>query len=376
MNVRSSILMLCIAFSCTSANAGKVIIGGDDLPLHGFHNLGAGTNHQGWLYIEKALTDMFAAGCITRINDGTIAALGVTNSTVTGGADAGAAIHYAAQELSPPRTVTYVEGAATINTYLAGVASGANNPAVIWIASNYDISNDLDNAETDALTANASTLANFVNTGGALMAHTEAQYPGGNPWLGTVIPGLTEVVNVCNITGAMLTPAGTAAFPGLLNSDITAGPCHSTFINIGSLTVLALDGLGRNFIIGGDCGTVIGPCTPTSTLTINTGWEQGQGILSPEGDVDNEWVVVSDPSVFLTTEPRPAFTIPPYYPAWAPPQASSRWISSFPTADNDVNGHYVFEYRFCLETFFGAGLDVSLRADDQASVYLNGNFMG
>ena len=256
MNYRASVLVACLVCLSTTALAGKVIIGGDDLPLHGSYS--AGANQKGWLYIEKALTSMFQSGCITRPNDGTIAALGVVDATTTC-CDAGAAIHYAAQELSPPRTVTYVEGAAAINAYLAGVASGSNTPAVIWIAQNYDIANDLDNLETDALTANASTLASFVNSGGALMAHTEAGYPGGNPWLADIIPGLTETAG-CQSFGATLTPAGTAAFPGLTNADIndTAGPCHSTFAGIGNLQVLATDGQGGNYIIGGDCSTVIG----------------------------------------------------------------------------------------------------------------------
>jgi len=60
----------------------------------------------------------------------------------------------------------------------------------------------------------------------------------------------------------MLTAAGIAAFPGLTNADITAGPCHSHFEgSLGSLVVLALDGATppRNFIIGGGSGTIITP---------------------------------------------------------------------------------------------------------------------
>jgi hypothetical protein len=250
-------VMLLVA-SVRLAGAGPVIIGGDDLTRHGFRSAG-GMNQQGWLYIEKALTRMAQTGCITRVNDGGIAALGVTDSSVTTGGDAGAAIHYAAGALGIP--VEYVEGATNIATYLSQVGTGVKQPAIIWIASNYDLTNDLDNAETAALAANVATLASFVNSGGGLMAHTEASYPGGNPWLAAIVPGLAEVPNQCNAIGASLTLAGFTAFPGLTNGDIdsTAGPCHSSFIGVPpSLSVLAFDGGAYNYIIGGGCNTTLG----------------------------------------------------------------------------------------------------------------------
>ena len=91
-------------------------------------------------------------------------------------------------------------------------------------------------------------------------------------WLSALLPGITEVQG-CNATGATLTAAGQAAFPGLSNNNINAnaGPCHSTFTgNFGGLQTLALDGAGRNYIIGGGGGTIIQcgqpgqpPCPPT-----------------------------------------------------------------------------------------------------------------
>jgi hypothetical protein len=53
--------------------------------------------------------------------------------------------------------------------------------------------------------------------------------------------------------------AGQAAFPGLTNADVDAGPCHSTFSgNLGGLQVLATESGGLNVIIGGGAGTTIG----------------------------------------------------------------------------------------------------------------------
>src|SRR5689334_8307594 len=90
------------------------------------------------------------------------------------------------------------------------------------------------------------------------------------------------------------------------------------------------------------------PCDSTSALVINTGWDQSTGSEIASGQADNEWVVMSDPDAG-TTEPRPAFSIPPYNVnvSWAPAAANSRWVSSYPTSVDDLNGHYVYDYDFC-----------------------------
>ncbi len=253
--------------------AGPVILGGDDLPLHGY-NIGSG-NNQGWLYIEKALTKMFQSGCITRPNDGSIAALGVSDpggSPPTGqfpgsGGDGGSAIHFAGN-VALGKTINYYNGATgpgSVTQFFADLAANTAKPAMIWICSGYgDLGNEVQLAELQVINANALALANFVNTGGGLMAHTALQdfsnFPATyNQWLPTLIPGLNEV-SLCNSSGATLTAAGIAAFPGLSNSDIdgTAGPCHTHFQGpIGPLQVLVYDGDSppNMYIIGGDCGT-------------------------------------------------------------------------------------------------------------------------
>lgn len=252
-------------------SAGPVILGGDDLPDHGSRTP-AGVNLQGWLYIQKALDNILnTPGNITRSgNDGSIAALG--SSSVAGCPPAcptnntGAAVRSAAAVLG--KTINFHDGVAAINTFFANLASGTVNPAMIWLAgSDVDAANNLDVAEGAALTANASAIAGFVNSGGGLMSHggddgavpIQAAYG----WLAALIPGLV-VNDGCNSLGAILTPAGQSAFPGLSNSDIdrTSGPCHNHFTgNLGSLSVLAQDGATprRNFIIGGGAGTIIAP---------------------------------------------------------------------------------------------------------------------
>lgn len=234
------------------AHGGPIILGGDDLTDHG--SVSGGVNLQGWLYIQKAIDNILnPASNITRPgNNGRIAALGSLSSSATC-CDAGAAIGSAAAVLG--KLVDYYDGATAINQFFTDLGSGAANPAMLWIAGT-GASNDLDASEGAALTAQATAIANFVNSGGGLMAHGSGVNAYG--WLSAVVPGLTNVSG-CNEVGAALTPAGQAAFPGLSNADITAGPCHSNFQgSLGSLQVLALDGNGLNFIIGGGTGSILG----------------------------------------------------------------------------------------------------------------------
>jgi len=258
-----------VACTVSTADAGAVIMGGDDLTDHG--SVSGGVNMQGWLYIQKAVDNILnLPGNVTRPgNDGSIAALGSAPSSVTSGGDAGAAIGSAAAVLG--KTVNYYDGDTAINQFFSDLASGAVKPAMLWLAGT-GAENDLDSAEGAALTANAAAIAAFVNSGGGLMAHGSGEDAYG--WLSAVLPGVSNV-DGCEEDGAELTPAGTAAFPGLSNSDIdgNAGPCHSHFEgSLGSLEVLALDGGDPrlNFIIGGGAGTRIGTGASAPALSEST----------------------------------------------------------------------------------------------------------
>lgn len=238
---------------CGTAGAGPVILGGDDLTDHGSRN-SSGANLEGWLYIEKAVSNILSsqtrAGALTH----DIVALGsAANPTFTGG-NAGGAIGSAANVLG--KTVLFVDGAAAIESFFADLAAGIVNPGMLWIAGTGAV-NDLVASEGTALTNNANAINDFGASGGGIMAHGSGATAYG--WLGALLPGLTEV-NGCTASGATLTAAGQAAFPGLSNNDVNsnAGPCHSHFTgNFGGLTTLAFDGDQRSYIIGGGAGTVI-----------------------------------------------------------------------------------------------------------------------
>lgn len=232
------------------AQAGPVILGGDDLTDHGY--IRDGRLYEGWLYIQKALTNLLGTATIT---DSTvdIAVLGAADSEATSG-NAGAAVHHAAA-LSR-WTVSYYDGATAIGNFFTALAGGTVTPTVMWLAGT-GAANDLDSSEGASLTANALAINSFVAAGGGLMAHGSGGDAYG--WLSALLPGISEVSG-CSSSGATLTAAGQAAFPGLSNSDVdaNAGPCHSHFTgNFGGLTTLAFDGQQRSYIIGGGASTII-----------------------------------------------------------------------------------------------------------------------
>jgi hypothetical protein len=255
----SVLVFLTTFLSVSYAFGGPVILGGDDLDDHGSFN---GTvNVQGWLYIQTALQTLLATSTRPGATPNTVAALGSADDGAAFNSGGGA-IKSAAAQLSPPATVTYYDGAAAITQFFDDLASGATNPAVIWIPGN-DVGNDIDAAEGAVLTSHAIAIKNYINSGGGLMSHTGG--PNVYGWLTVLLPGIVND-QICNSTGATLTPAGIATLPGLSISDIdiNAGPCHSSFSgSLGVLQVLATDGDGLNFIIGGGPGTLFPAPIPT-----------------------------------------------------------------------------------------------------------------
>jgi len=289
-----------------AAAGGPVILGGDDLTDHGFRDTSTNTNQDGWLYLEKAIENVLPA--VTRAgNDGSIAALGSSDSTDTFGFNAGAAMHWAALDAGTGVSVTYYDGATAINGFFTALAAGTVDPAIIWISGDGAM-NDLSDsggAEAAALTANATSIGDFVNSGGGLISHG-SEYG----WLSALLPGATVVFGG-NFGDLYLTTTGQTAFPGLTNDDINAGPWHNHFEgNLGGLGVLAAsnvvdDNLGADapVIIGGAAVTLPGSITldpatatnPTGTdHTVTATVRDSAGVLLPGATVTFE--VISGPN--------------------------------------------------------------------------------
>lgn len=113
----------------------------------------------------------------------------------------------------------------------------------------------------------------------------------------------------------------------------------------------------------------------TDTLWVNTGWNHATTSLDPIGAQTIYWTVVSDPSA-NTTEPRPASVITKH-PAWCNPLPNTQWLSSYPSANNDTNGTYIFDDTVCISPEVQkAQIHLELFADDYARVYFNGVQIG
>ncbi len=213
---------------------GPVILGGDDLTAHGNINVGTGASEVGWLYMEKAVANIKPN--VRRGNDNTIAAFGSMDPGTPGPTsnNAGAGIRNAA--VKNGMGVNFFDDAAGIAAGMAAIANGSYRPAIIWIAgddANNDLSDGPDGGCTDndpattlegeALVNNAGVINTFVNGGGGLFSHGTCY-----PWLSVLVPGL-ETVNSGADEDLYLTPEGIAAFPGLTNDDVNAGPWHNHF---------------------------------------------------------------------------------------------------------------------------------------------------
>ncbi len=235
----------------SSAFAGPIILGGDDLNEHG--NAVGGVNLLGWQYIERALDAMEAQVTLTPPGGFTVDIVELGEPT---GGDP--ALNSAAAALGLT-TVGY-SGAAGINQFFADLASGAVRPKIIYSPGNDYGQASIDAAESGALAANAAAIEAFVAAGGGLFSHGGANTTVYS-YLTALLPGIV-MSTACN-QPVTLTATGAASFPTLTNADVNAGPCHGTFSgNLGGLQILAVDALQRAMIIGGVGGSIVTPPPP------------------------------------------------------------------------------------------------------------------
>jgi hypothetical protein len=135
------------------------------------------------------------------------------------------------------------------------------------------VSGGLSSAERDAISAQAGELNSYVGAGGGLFSQAN-----GFGFLGAL--GLGVTVSSESQTGIELTAAGQSAFPGLSNSDLSAGPYHSVFQNVGAIPVLGLSTSTDNIvIIGSNTGSIIDPGDPTGVPEPMTSALLGVGLL-------------------------------------------------------------------------------------------------
>lgn len=114
-------------------------------------------------------------------------------------------------------------------------------------------------------------------------------------------------------------------------------------------------------------------CCPPADLSksVDSGVYDNGGGLIPVSMDDDTWTVTCEPAPGGTL-PRPATVINPH-PAWLT-IPGTQWVSA---AQYGPNGWYCYEYCFCLDPRFkNPILNLDLRADDYAEVYLNGVLVG
>ncbi|MFQ5410786.1 MAG: dockerin type I domain-containing protein [Phycisphaerae bacterium] len=111
-------------------------------------------------------------------------------------------------------------------------------------------------------------------------------------------------------------------------------------------------------------------CPPRDLLDSADSGVDDVGNLIPVGNDDADWQVTVDPSGGIV--PRPATVITPNS-AWLT-IPGTQWISAAATGPN---GFYTYKHTFCLDPRFKNPLMIlDLRADDNATVWLNGNLIG
>ncbi|MBL4583219.1 MAG: PEP-CTERM sorting domain-containing protein [Pseudomonadales bacterium] len=247
-NLTKALGVLALGIGISSqAVAGPFILDLTDADDHGGFN---GTdNVDGWLYMQRVLENL---------------APGVTNSNTTvvqlGGTNAAYASSFNESSLAGGGGWSFVtiDGVADLTSFFDGSAAfNIGNAGILQIGSGFHVGGGITSAEIAVLNTFATGIDNFLGGGGGL--HSQAEGGAGQyGWLSTLLPGLT--FNGSSGSGLTLTGAGTAAFPGLTNADLSAGPYHGRWISgLGGLTTLFTNSTDVAVGIGSAGGSITNP---------------------------------------------------------------------------------------------------------------------
>lgn len=242
------------------ALAGPFILSGTDSDDHGF--VFAGANQDGWLFMQKALENL--APSVTNGNK----VVTILGSTSNAGTAANSAFNLS--NLVGSGWTVQTISTANFATFF-GAGGGLANSGILMMDSGLNTSGGIDGS---AFVPFASAINTFVGNGGGLFSQGN-----GYDWVTALVPSLTvtDVGGGGVGTALSLTAAGNAAFPGLTNGDLSTGPWHNYFTNVGTLPVLAtapLSGVTRNVIIGSSSGSITNPGgvpEPSTLLLLGAG---------------------------------------------------------------------------------------------------------
>lgn len=230
-----------------AAQAGPFILAGTDADDHGF--VSSGVNQDGWFFMQRAL-ETIAPG-VTNGNK-TVVVLGSSAGDAT---NAATSAFNLSSLVGAGWSLSFVDGLSAITSFFGTPATGLNTAGIVMMDSGGNVGGGITAAELALVTTNANALNSFVGGGGGLFSQAN-----GYAWLQPLVPGI--VVNSAQASGLALTAAGSAAFPGLVNQDLSSGPHHQNFDNFGSLPVLAT-GIGAQagleVILGAGSGSITDP---------------------------------------------------------------------------------------------------------------------
>lgn len=229
----------------TAAHAGAFILAGTDADDHG--GVSAGVNQTGWEFMQKALQNL--APNVTNGNQ-VVTILGSTSGALTAASSA-----FNLSTLVGAGWTLQTIGTADFGAFFgnsgAFALTGAAASGILMMDSGNNIGGGVDDSNYNAV---ATAIDTFIDNGGGLFSQAN-----GYSWLNALLPSLG--VTLLQDTGLAVTAAGATAFPGLTNADLSSGPWHNYFTNVGALNVFATstNGSNQSVIIGAVTGSITNP---------------------------------------------------------------------------------------------------------------------
>ena len=244
MKLKYAIAGLVATLVSAAASAGPFILAGTDADDHG--STSGGANLDGWLFMQKALENI--GGSVTN-NNKVVTVLGSGSFALSAASSAfnKSALFSAGWAL---QTISVGDFASFFSSTGGFTSTGVNSAGILMMDSGFNVTGGVDGSN---YVSYAGTINNFVGGGGGLLSQAN-----GYEWLGAL--GLNVQAVDESSTGITLTLAGNSNFPGLTNSDLSAGPYHERFENVGAIPVLGVsNATGNAIIIGGATGSITNP---------------------------------------------------------------------------------------------------------------------
>ncbi len=224
------------------AEAGPFILDLSDADDHG--SVSGTTNQSGWFYMQRVLENL--APGVTN-GSKTVVSLGSTNtgSSYSSYKAAKSAFDQSSLAGSGWNWVN-IDGAGAISAFFNGTgAVNVNNAGIIQLDSGNNNTGGTSGTEWTVINGFGGVIDAFLGGGGAL--HSQAEGGGGYGWLSALLPGLTST-SFGGSGNLALTAQGQAAFPGLTNADLNAGPYHGHWTGgYGGLAQLFVDSGTGNY---------------------------------------------------------------------------------------------------------------------------------